>query len=449
MLLRIVGFVGYLTAGVAVGWLLSLKSDQHIATLWGALVGALLWFALDCERSLRALHYLRSDLSNDVPALGPVWSDALERARRLYRAKDKERLDAMGQLHDFLSALQASPNGVILLDERRAIEWCNQTAATHFGLDPQVDRKQVIHNLIRDPGFVAYLSGRQFDRALLLAGRADSSSCPVRLSVQIHAYGAGRLLMLSRDVTALEQAEAMRRDFVANVSHEIRTPLTVLAGFVETLQSLSLSAQEQSHYLSLMATQAQRMQSLVSDLLTLSRLEGSPGPDFTHWSAITDLMERLEQDARSLSAVICGDQSHRFGFHCDFAGRLAGSATELLSAMGNLVSNAVRYTPAGGSIDVSVRATVEGRLVFEVSDSGPGIAPEHLPRLTERFYRVDRSRSRESGGTGLGLAIVKHVAQRHGAELSIQSTPGQGSVFRLTFPCVRTAETSPADWPDD
>ncbi|MDD5029572.1 MAG: phosphate regulon sensor histidine kinase PhoR [Rhodoferax sp.] len=449
MFWRIVGFLGYQLAGATAGWLLSIKADNHVAALWGCLMGATIWFVLDALRSVRASRYLRSDLVADVPPVGGVWGDLLERARRSFRAKDKERLDAHNRLHDFLSALQASPNGVVLLDDRACIEWCNQTAATHFGLDPRRDLQQTIGNLVRDPGFVAYLARREFDRALLMPGHDNTSSRPVRLSVQLHPYGEGRLLLLSSDVTALEQAEAMRRDFVANVSHEIRTPLTVLAGFVETLQTLQLSASERAQYLALMAAQASRMQSLVSDLLTLSRLEGSPAPDFSHRTAVSGLMQRLEQDARALSAVMGGELSHQFQFDCNFPGRVGGNASELLSAMGNLVSNAVRYTPPGGCINVSASAAGDGRLVFEVRDTGPGIAPEHLPRLTERFYRVDRSRSRESGGTGLGLAIVKHVAQRHGAELSIQSKPGQGSVFRLTFPSARTTEIFLADSPDD
>jgi two-component system phosphate regulon sensor histidine kinase PhoR len=261
----------------------------------------------------------------------------------------------------------------------------------------------------------------------------------VNLSVHIHPYGEGRSLLLSRDVTAVEQAEAMRRDFVANVSHEIRTPLTVLSGFVETLLTLRLDEDERVRYLSLMSQQAARMQTLVSDLLTLSRLEGSPLPGTTEWISMPSLMRQLEVEGRALSSVLTAQtgQSQTLVFECLLQGDMAGSPHELLSALSNLVGNAIRYTPSNGEIRARVRVLPDGRAEFAVTDTGLGIAPEHLPRLTERFYRVDRSRSRDTGGTGLGLAIVKHVAQRHGAELKIESTPGKGSTFMVLFPASR------------
>jgi two-component system phosphate regulon sensor histidine kinase PhoR len=237
-----------------------------------------------------------------------------------------------------------------------------------------------------------------------------------------------------------EQAEAMRRDFVANVSHEIRTPLTVLSGFVETLQTLPLEAAERARYLDLMAQQASRMQSLVNDLLMLSRLEGSPLPGAAEWSSVPTLMSQLEQEGRALSAVLnppITGPAQQLVFEPAPRCELAGTAPELHSALSNLVSNAVRYTPAGGQVRCGWLQHPDGRSEFFVQDSGPGVAPEHIPRLTERFYRVDRSRSRDTGGTGLGLAIVKHVAQRHGAELKIESVLGKGSRFALVFPASR------------
>lgn len=280
-----------------------------------------------------------------------------------------------------------------------------------------------------------------------MTGRDSTPQRPVQLSVQLHPYGDGRLLLLTRDVTALAQADAMRRDFVANVSHEIRTPLTVLSGFIETLQSLPLEEPERERYLGLMATQAERMQTLVDDLLTLSRLEGTPSPGFSERVSARVLSAQCEGEARALTALLhpLPATAQVLVFHDAPGLALAGAPNEMRSALTNLVSNAVRYTPAGGKIDVAWARLPDGRVEFSVTDTGPGIAPEHLPRLSERFYRVDRSRSRESGGTGLGLAIAKHVAQRHGGELGIASTPGLGSRFSIVFPARRV---SAEDVPD-
>jgi two-component system phosphate regulon sensor histidine kinase PhoR len=316
-------------------------------------------------------------------------------------------------------------------------------AATQFGFDAQRDAMQSIRNLVRDPEFSAYYAAQDYAHDVVIEGRSSTPSRPVRISVQLHPYGDGRSLLLSRDITALEQAEAMRRDFVANVSHEIRTPLTVLMGFVETLQTLPLNAEERSRYLGMMAQQASRMQSVVQDLLTLSRLEGSPLPGMGEWTAMPVLLQRCEDEGRALSALLTQSQqrSHDLQFPAlsapEVALDIAGSLPELQSALSNLVSNAVRYTPAGGRIEVRWQLQDDGGAVFAVHDTGPGIAPEHIPRLTERFYRVDRSRSRETGGTGLGLAIVKHVLQRHGATLEISSVLGQGSTFSVRLPASR------------
>jgi two-component system phosphate regulon sensor histidine kinase PhoR len=242
--------------------------------------------------------------------------------------------------------------------------------------------------------------------------------------------------MITRDVTAVQLAETMRRDFVANVSHEIRTPLTVLSGFVETMQTISLEEADRSRYLDLMSQQAQRMQTLVSDLLTLSRLEGSPSPGPGEWIDSEELLTHVVQEARGLTQVIA-QTPHDVQPVPGPDLWISGAKTELLSAMSNLLSNAVRYTPGGGQIRAGWRMREDGSVEFFVSDTGPGIAAEHLPRLTERFYRVDRSRSRETGGTGLGLAIVKHVAQRHGGRIEVHSALGEGSTFVIALPASR------------
>lgn len=330
----------------------------------------------------------------------------------------------------------------MLLDEQGRIEWCNQTAAGQFGIDAERDLLQHMANLVRDPAFVAYLASWNYSRDVVIDAQGPQQrSHPARLSVQVHPYAGNRRMLLTRDITSLEQAEAMRRDFVANVSHEIRTPLTVLAGFVETLQNLPLDAKERARYLGLMAQQSHRMETLVNDLLTLSRLEGSAAPPANRWTRMRALMAQCEDEGRGLSSRLSA-QGHRLSFTLESDCEIAGAPTELQSAMSNLVSNAIRYTPGGGEVAVSWRLLPDGRGEYAVRDSGPGIAAEHLPRLTERFYRIDRSRSRETGGTGLGLAIVKHIAQRHGAELRIESTLGKGSRFALVFPVARLRQAS-------
>ena len=239
-------------------------------------------------------------------------------------------------------------------------------------------------------------------------------------------------LVLSQDVTERERNEAMRRDFVANVSHEIRTPLTVLAGFIETMGSLPLTEVERRRVIELMGQQAARMQSLVADLLTLAQLEGSPRPSSDRWTPVQRLLDQVSADAVALSGG-----RHKLVVRGGAGAELAGSETEFLSAISNLVTNAVRYTPAGGTVDIGWALRADGSGEVEVKDSGIGIDKQHLPRVTERFYRVDGSRSRDTGGTGLGLSIVKHVVQRHGGELEVRSEPGQGSSFKLHFPAAR------------
>jgi two-component system, OmpR family, phosphate regulon sensor histidine kinase PhoR len=431
MLWRISSFLVLLALGALFGARLGGQSGAVLGTL----AASVAWFVLDLLRGLRAVRWLRRPEAAPAPEMAGLWGEVIERTRRALRSREQQTAQAEMRLQEFLAAIQASPNGVVLLDAEGHIEWCNLTAAGHLGFDPQRDIMQLVGNLVRDPAFTAYQAAGDFERDVVITGRSSTPSRPCRISVRLHPYGEGRKLLLSRDVTALEQAEAMRRDFVANVSHEIRTPLTVLAGFIETLQNLPLEAHERERYLALMAQQAQRMQSLVSDLLTLSRLEGSPPPGAGGWVGLDALMAPCEAEARGLSEALGRD--HALHFWPVPAVELAVMPNEVISAMSNLVGNAVRYTPAGQAIDVQWRVLPDGGAAFCVRDTGPGIAPEHLPRLTERFYRVDRSRSRETGGTGLGLAIVKHVAQRHGGELRIESTPGAGSIFTLLLPASR------------
>ena len=436
MLWRSLRFFLFQALGAGLAYWLWPTGERSWAVAVGGVAGGTCWLFWDLSRGLRLLRWLRRGATEALPELPGLWGEVANRAKAQLKSRDRLLEQSESRLSDFLAAIQTSPNGVVLLDAQWRIEWFNRTAAEHFGFERQRDLQQQIGNLVRDPTFVAYQASADFSQAIVMAGPTSTASRPVRLAVDLHPYGEGRKLLLSRDVTALEQAETMRRDFVANVSHEIRTPLTVLSGFVETLQTLKLDDAEQKRYLDLMAQQAQRMQLLVNDLLTLSRLEGSPAPSIDDWHPVQRLLQACEQEATELSRVTSA-QGHALAFSAPDHLELAGAQTELLSAMSNLVSNAVLYTPGGGQITVTWQPSPDGGAEFAVEDTGPGIAPEHIPRITERFYRVDRSRARETGGTGLGLAIVKRVAQRHGAQLRITSKLGQGSRFALQFPANR------------
>ena len=265
--------LAHLALGLLGGWWLGWPG-----ALAGVVLSAALTWGIDAWRARRFLIWISKTNASTVPALRGAWGEAAYRTARALRAEQQQAQLSSQRLNDFLAAIQASPNGVLLLDPNGRIEWCNDIAADHFGIDPQRDLLQHVGNLVREPAFSAYYASKNHEREVKLIGRHNTPAHPVKLSVQLHPYGNGHQLMLSRDITALAQADAMRRDFVANVSHEIRTPLTVLAGFVETLQSLPLSEEERAKYLDMMATQSDRMQTLVNDLLTLSRLEGSPLP---------------------------------------------------------------------------------------------------------------------------------------------------------------------------
>ncbi len=435
MIRRTVELLVLLALGAAWG----LSNDSAVWSFSGALLGAVVWSVFDGLRAQRLLRWLnKADLSR-TPSLSGVWGETVDRTRRIVKKLEKKANNSEARLDDFLSAIQDSPNGVVLLDASLRIEWSNLTAAGHLGFDAERDPGQYVSNMVRAPAFTAYLAEGDFSSEVQIDGPGVRPSQPTKISLQIHPYGKKRKLVITRDVTAVQLAEAMRRDFVANVSHEIRTPLTVLSGFVETIQTLALSDDERRQYLDLMSQQALRMQTLVSDLLTLSRLEGSPTPGPGEWIDSGELLNHVVQEARGLTAVIA-HPPHSIGSVGVSGCWVAGAKTELLSAMSNLLNNAVRYTPAGGAIDAGWRMTEGGGCEFFVHDSGAGINPEHLPRLTERFYRVDRSRSRETGGTGLGLAIVKHVAQRHGGQVLVESTLGAGSRFAIALPAARTRQ---------
>jgi two-component system phosphate regulon sensor histidine kinase PhoR len=382
-------------------------------------------------RQLAALeHWSMSSETSSVPDAYGLWEEVFTRLNKMMRNQREAREKHTAALHQIEQATSALPEGVAILDDAYHIEWCNPLAELHFGLDSVRDIGQQITYLVRQPEFVQYLSIANYSEPLILRGTRQDD---LVLSVKVVSYGVNKKLLISRDITHFERIETMRRDFVANVSHELRTPLTVVNGFVETLQDMPKLDNDMSRRaLMLMGEQTKRMEGLVDDLLTLSRLENSLNTLVEEVVDVPTLLQSLHQDGQALSAG-----KHVLKLELDCATKLQGNTGELRSAFGNLVSNAVRYTPQGGDIVMRWHEHGDGQTTFSVSDSGIGIAPEHIPRLTERFYRVDRSRSRETGGTGLGLAIVKHIANRHQAHLDVASEEGKGSTFSIVFPAKR------------
>jgi two-component system phosphate regulon sensor histidine kinase PhoR len=381
-------------------------------------------------RQLEALDYWLADSNRSSVPDGPgLWGEVFARLNRMVRQHRKEHEQRVAALQHMEQATSALPEGVAILDESYHIEWCNPLAEQHFGLDSKRDIGQQITYLARQPEFVQYLAMHEFSEPLVLSGARQDG---LTLSIKLIPYGDKKLLLISRDITHLERIETMRRDFVANVSHELRTPLTVVNGFVETLHDMpNLENSMARRALHLMGEQTHRMERLVDDLLTLSKLEDTLNVLQEETVDISGLLRSLHQEGQTLS-----EDKHTLRLELASSCALLGNADELRSAFGNLISNAIRYTPQGGEILVSWHEQGD-QPVFSVQDSGIGISPQHIPRLTERFYRVDSSRSRETGGTGLGLAIVKHIASRHQARLEITSEEGKGSNFSIVFPASR------------
>ncbi len=409
--------------------------------LWGQLVSqdtqlffgfslvsvAFIYYFLSANRLLQVL--IDDDLMSKPRGLG-IW-------REIYYILSKRTQVALNKIaivenqqSQFIQAIQASPNGVLVLNGNDQIDWCNEVAEKHLGINSKRDAMQHITHLLRKPTFVQYINGRSYEDSIELTEMGPLLD--LILSLQIFPYGSNMKLILTQDITQRKQNESMRRDFIANVSHELKTPLTVLGGFLETINDLPLSEDDRAKYIQLMIIQSNQMRSLVDDLLILTKLESSPPPPSNHVIQVGELIKRLEKDAIALS-----NGRHQISINLESENNIQGDEKEIFSAFSNLISNAVRYTPEKGRIEISWKNSSDGQGEFSVIDTGAGIAPEHLPRLTERFYRVDQSRSRDSGGTGLGLAIVKYIVIRHNANLLISSEIGKGSKFTIKFPISR------------
>ena len=396
-----------------------------LAVFGAGMLGVAAWHLIQLDALTR---WAGTALEKAVPEGRGTWAIAYAALYRRLRLRSARQRDLRLALDRFVTGAEALPEGVVVLDGANRIQWANPRAQAHLGIELRYDARAPIVNLVRQPAFVQYLANGDFSEPVVVESQRETG---MTLSIQIVPFGMEEKLLMSRDITRLEAVARLRRDFIANVSHELKTPLTVLTGFLETLADMRLEERQRQRYLALMAEQAQNMQRLVDDLLTLSALESEHRVLLEAEFAIVPLLLQISADAKALSAG-----RHEITLNIRDQANVLGSRDELASALGNLVSNAVRYTPDGGRIALDWRVSADGG-EFTVSDTGIGIAAEHIPRLTERFYRVDRSRSRATGGTGLGLAIVKHVLIRHQAELVVDSAPAQGSRFTVRLPARR------------
>ena len=413
-----------IVVGLGAGWL--------FGNLWAGLACALaLHLGWVLANLFRLEWWLRHRNFADPPDVGGVWGEIIAQVVRLHRRKrfHKQRfVQLMRQLQRSTAAL---PNGVVILNAQREIVWFNRMAASLLGLRSTADLGLRIEHLLREPEFLRYLARQDYSNPVVIRPAMGEDT---HLSLQVAPYGDGQLLLLVSDVSRQMRLEAVRRDFVANASHELRSPLTVISGYLETLGQDPALDPDLLGPVAEMRRQAERMTGIIRDLLELSRLEESD-----------EVVGGAPIDVGALLALLRKDvlarpvHAHEVRVRIESAAQLIGDEPEIHSAFSNLVDNAAKYTPPEGSIEMRWWTDAEGGH-FAVADTGFGIPAEHIPRLTERFYRVDAGRSRAKGGSGLGLAIVKHVLQRHGARLEVQSTLGEGSTFTCHFPPERLAK---------
>ncbi len=403
------------------------------SVLLGLLLVLVAYLAWHLYNMVRLVRWLRESKKFQPPEASGIWDDAFEHIFRLQQRNRKRKRDLRRMLKRFHKMIMALPDATVELrpgsDE---IEWWNQAATRYLGFKYPRDTGQRVSNLIRNPEFLAYLQSGDEQMEIEMPSPVNED---ILLKVRVIPYSKNRRLLVARDVTRVQRLERTRQDFVANVSHELRSPLTVVTGYLETLlDSGDMDAELQAQLRS-MRSQTDRMNRIVDDLMLLSRLESEDPRVNVEAVMVGALIDTIADHARELS----GDKEHVIQLDVDAALCISGHESELYSAFSNLVFNAIRYTPAGGHVLIRWKE-VGDELVFAVEDSGVGIEPYHIPRLTERFYRVDTGRSRASGGTGLGLAIVKHVLLRHEGRLEIDSEPGVGSTFACHFPRSRVVE---------
>jgi len=415
---RLLGLVG----AALIGGLIFGNPSLWIA---GALAG---YLVIQLVRLYRLEHWLRRRRTENPPDVGGVWGDVVALVTRIYRRKQFHKRRIVQLFREFRRMTTAMPDGVIVLNAEREILWFNRPAARLLGLRRKIDFGLRIDNLIRHPDFVSYLGEGEYGAPCLVRAPLAADTY---LALQVVGYGAGQQLLLARDVTRQVRVEAVRKDFVANASHELRSPLTVISGYLDTLAEDEALGPAWAAPLDEMRRQAERMRAVVNDLLELSRLEASDAEAPGIAIDVAGMLALMRKEVLALER-----RPRDIVFRLDADTLLLGSEAEVHSIFWNLISNAVKYTPAEGSITVRWWADSNGAH-FSVRDTGIGIAAEHLPRLTERFYRVDPGRARRTGGSGLGLSIVKHALSRHGATLEVESEEGKGSAFTCHFPIKR------------
>src|ERR1700723_4692464 len=424
---------GILVLGLCLGLL--------IGPIWGWLLPApCLYLGWQLVPLYRLDRWLRLRSQIDPPNLGGIWGDIVGQVVRLHRRKQYHKQRLVQLYRELRHSTAALPDGVIILSTQREIVWFNRPAARLLGLRRPIDVGLRIDNLIRAPEFAHYLHGDDFALPLVIRPPVQID---MFLALQMVPYGGGQSLLLVRDVTRQMRLEAMRKDFVANASHELRTPLTVISGYLDTLADDPSIDPAWGGPIKDMRAQAQRMNAIIADLLELSRLESADGEAAREPIDVPHMLERLHRDA-----LMSADRPRHVLLDLESSDGLYGTAHEIESAFTNLLVNALKYTNPEGTVHMRWWTDEEGAY-FSVMDSGIGIPAEHIPRLTERFYRVDAGRSRGQGGSGLGLAIVKHALQRRGGWVDVQSTEGKGSTFTCHFPqpricheAVRSAESA-------
>ena len=415
---RLIGLTGL---ALIIGFI----SNQILVCLLITSVGYIIWHINNIKRLEK---WLNKPGKTNPPQSSGIWDEIFDRIYHLQKQNRSRKKKLAKYITRFRESTAAMPDATVVLNRYDQIEWINKAAQETMGLQPAKDIGQHLSNLIRHPGFIRYITRKDYDSPVELPSSTNEQQI---LSIRIIPYGQDQRLLIARDVTRLKQLEQMRRDFISNISHELRTPLTVIHGYLESMQDeAGDSLQDWQENIEMMRRQSSRMQHIVDDLLMLSRLENEETKQAAREEvAVPNLLQMIKDEAMALGA----EKHQNFTLECDDELGIFGVQNELYSCFSNLAFNAVRYTPVAGSVTMRWYQDQDGAH-FEVQDTGIGIPPQHIPRLTERFFRVDVGRSRDIGGTGLGLAIVKHILERHNASLNITSQVNHGSTFRCNFP---------------